>query len=231
MPTDPFGCPNKEQSRRQLWHWMAQHHTASTTNVLFFPGGTSYELEAILSQGFQPGHLFLIEKNAAVKANYSRRMAHRAIQQPPPENFYRMLLSEAAVKLKQRRIHIQAAHLDFCTNCMAGEMFHEIRALLQSGVMSPRSHLAITLLAGREHDIDDLRGLNQSFIAVDHGPWTGSSQPGLTTNDRGRLFRLWNSIGAELRVQHLGRYHNTRTNNPMLWVIFEISPLQDGGGH
>lgn len=162
----------------------------------------------------------MIEKNAAVKANYTRRSDKRQQAMPPKENHYRMLLSDAVRKLQQRGIQIHAAHLDFCTNCMSGEMFTEVQALLRSGIMAQRSHVAITVLASREHDMNDLLGLNRHYAVVNHRPT--APIPDLSRTDRGRLFRLWSSIGAELRVQHLGEYHNTRTNNHMLWAIFEV---------
>lgn len=220
MIVDPFGCPNKQQSRNAIWHWMALRHPPGKANVLFFPGSSVYETETILACGYPPECLFMVEKNAAVKSNYTRRADKLLRAMPPNDHFYRMLLSEAAQHLRHRDIQIHAAHLDFCTNCASEEMFFEIQALLKSGVMAQRSHVAITVLSGREHDIGSFLEMNQYLSVVNHRPMTPS--PDLSQRDRGRLFRLWTTIGAELRVQHLGQYHNTRTNNSMLWAIFEV---------
>lgn len=191
-------------------------------NVLCFPGSGRYEVDEIIDHHVALSNIYLVEKNPAVKAIFTRRARTGLL--PPPENFLRMWLSEAVHHLHQRRVLLDVAHLDFCQNCTSDELQSELLAFIKSRILKDGGLLAVTVLAGREHEIDEVRGTGWSFEVVDfHGrPQPHSSFRMLSLGDQGRFARLWRILGGSMILRQFGKYQNTRTNNPMLWGIFEI---------
>ena len=224
--TDRFGSLGKQEGRVKIWRTISRSIHPPLAKVLFLPGSKHYELDTVLSFGYRPENIFLVEKNPAVKANFTR--IPRQDHCPKPENFLRMLVSEAAVKLKARGVTLNAAHLDFCSHCESKETFSETQKFLRSGIMKENGLLAITVLATREREIDHLLGLTVSFgVKSQKGLDRRFEQ--LSNQDQGRLYMLWHTVGAKLDAINFGKYYNEKTRNSMLWAIFKVQKI--GGKH
>ena len=222
MAKDRFGCPNKQKSRETLWKTLSRNLHPPLARILIFPGSDRYELDTVLKLGFRPENIYLVEKNPAVKATFTRRASKGVL--PPPENFLRMLASDAAKVLKKRGVTLDASHLDFCSHCESGEMFSETQKFFKTGIVKNNGLVALTVLAGREQDFDAIKGNAHSF-GVKGGQAERFKQFG--KSDQGRLYRIWKAVGMELHAVDFGRYHNTHTNSPMLWSVFKVNKLNE----
>lgn len=223
MAADRFDDTNKQACREQIWRIIARETHPPLARVLHFPGTARHELDVMLSRGFRPENIFMVEKNPAVKAIFTRRARDRIL--PPPSNFYRMLLSEASEKLSQRGICLDAAHLDFCANCTSNEMFSEIKQFYQSGICKENALVAITILTGREHDIDFIRGTGIANKVTDQDSTRVTRFNQFSTAERGRIYRIWQTLGVKMTLMEFGKYLNMRTHNPMIWTVFRINRL------
>jgi hypothetical protein len=129
------------------------------------PGSTYCETEVVFNLGFRPQNVYLVEKNPATLANFTRRCVGKPV--PPRENILRMLLSEAGTRLRSRGVRLDVAHLDFCENVESDKtMIAESRAFIRSGVFAERAMLAVTWQRGREHDVQRLASLGVTVQAV-----------------------------------------------------------------
>lgn len=216
---DKFADENKQRARETIWRVLAHSKHPPLAVALMLPGSERFEIETALARGFKLEQLYLVERSAAVLANLTRRSRDRPL--PPKANILRMPLSQAAEILLKRKVRIDVAHLDFCSHCEAEDMIEETRAFVQSGVMADRSLLAVTILAGREHAIDTIKGGGIGFTVEyydEQGRAIADAFGRLSLGDRGRLRRVWEAVGTRITIRQIGRYHNKRTNNPMLWT-------------
>lgn len=212
--SDPFGCPNKARSRELIWSCLAQFKPPQAASTLILTGPKRYELDLLLQKRFDQNRIYLVEENVATFANFIRQCRDRPT--PPRVNMLRMKLSQAAAVLLERGITIDLAHLDFCTTCVRKETIAEIQAFVRSGVMADPGVLAVSVLRGREPDLEDLSDSGEFFSVK-------TMTTSLSAQDRGRVRKIYEAIGLDVELVQFGQYYNTRTRNPMQWIICKIT--------
>lgn len=217
---DPFADQNKHKSRLEIWRELSKFKPPIKSRCLLLPGGHRHEIDVVLSALYPPENVYLVERNAAVLANFTRRCVGKVV--PPRTNIKRMLLSQAGEQLAKSGVELDVAHLDFCSNVEGDKlMIQEIKTFIKSEVMARDSMLAITWLAGREHDVARIGGNGASIKAVGE-PLTVETFNGMSFHDRGRLHRIYEAFDTSVTIQKLGRYRNANTYNPMMWGIFRV---------
>lgn len=223
---NPYSCPNKQHARETIWQTLAAFKPPPRSRALLLPGPTRYELDVVLAQRFATENIWLVEKRPAIQANFTRRARTSVV--PPKDHILRMLVSDAASHLVERRIAIDVAHLDFCTNCTREEMINETKSFIRA--LADDSLLAITWLRGREHQFYELqiRGLGFGILYADPRCAAATTFSQFSSADRGRFQRVhealrpWETSGATVTIRQVGHYQNTITHNPMFWVIYHI---------
>jgi hypothetical protein len=156
-----------------------------------------------MRNGWALDHIFLVDKSQAVLALHTRNFTKR---ERPFLQKHTGLVSEVASRLARRGKRITAAHIDFCQPIfalIAGSPAIEIPKIVQSGVMD-EGLLAITVESG--HD------------------------PGCYSNEE-RYLRITRLVKRGLKLAVIpriaelfkqGEYTNPRSNNTMLWAVFQI---------
>lgn len=221
--TDIYSCPNKQKAREAIWREFYRHKQSSLAKALMLPGSKPIEYQVALSKGFKPENIYLVEKNLAVLANFTRRARETS---PPRQNIFRTMLSEASRILADRNVRLDFAHLDFCANCDSNEMLSETKLFFKSGVMKDDGLVAISWMLGREQEIDQLahngNGLNLYTPQADSPllKHLASIRP----TDRGRYAKVYEAIGTRVDILAMGSYFNTASGSNMMFGIFQVTP-------
>ena len=219
-------CPNKHAARLQIWAELTRFRHPPLTRVLLMPGGGRYELDTVFARGYRPEAVFLVEYKAAVWANLTRRSVDKTM--PPKGNQLHMMLSEAGAEIVRQGLHLDVAHLDFCSNVEGHRLLtNELLKFLKSGVMAAESLIAVSWLRGREHNLQDIESDGHTLgLAGGRQSDAGQGFVRMSAADRGRVYPIhkafYEALGSEIGVVKFGAYQNTRTRNPMLWAVFHL---------
>lgn len=210
----------KQKHRDEIWRTILREiGNPFNSKILIFPGSFRYELDTVLKYGFNPGNIFLIEKSMQVLANLTRKS--KGLPYPPRENILRMLLSQASHTLRERRIYLSAAHLDFCQNC-AGNLVSETQAFFNANILTTTSFVAISFYRGREGNSESLR--RSGRMSVSYGE--SSSFDAFSDIDKGRIKTIYESVGYLARIIHTGSYFNIKANSNMMFFILKMEKRQ-----
>ena len=196
-----YDAPEKQVAREELHSILGQERDG---NLLILPGPRDYETRTAVKNGWALDHIFLVDKTAAVLALHTRNFTER---ERPLLQKYTGLVSDVASRLARRGRRITAAHIDFCQPIFAltaSEPVIEIPKFVRSGIMD-EGLLAITILSGREQD--GCAGNAERYRRME-----GLVKRGLKL---ATIPRTASNI-------HQGDYINPRSNNKMLWAVFEI---------
>jgi hypothetical protein len=195
-----YDAEEKQEAREELHSILARE---SGGTLLILPGPRDHETRTAMRNGWALDRILLVDKSAAVLALHTRNFTKR---ERPLLQRYTGLVSDVAFRLARRGKRISATHIDFCQPIfalIAGSPAIEIPKIVQSGVMD-EGLLAITVESG--HD------------------------PGCYSNDERylrmtRLVKRGLKLAVTPRTAELfkqGEYTNPRSNNTMLWAVFQI---------
>lgn len=193
----------KHQAQQLIWSYMQ-----GRANAAFFPSSNRHEFDLARRFGFIPESLFAIEKDAAVLANFTRKLAQserKIMRRAAP-------LSESSFYWAGRNERIEAAHFDFTQGVNGsgrGSLRDELNRFMRSCFMED-GVLAISFMRARE---------------------TGETRKQVQGADYKRVHlikeALENGISCsplprQVKQISFGRYNNQMSSTPMAWVIFEI---------
>jgi len=157
-----------------------------------------------MRHGFALDRMIFVDDNPANLALHTRNFTQR--EKTLLRHDKAGLLSKVSFQLAENNEQIQAAHLDFCGPIFAltaGSVAIEIPKFISSGIMQ-EGLLAITILSGHEQD-------------------------GCNSNET-RYRRMIHLVNQQIetctpriaKMIHRGQYFNPRSNNVMLWGVFDI---------
>ncbi len=196
-----YDAPEKQASREELHSILGREKSG---NLLILPGPRDYETRTAMKNGWALDHIILVDKSAAVLALHTRNFTKG---ERPFLRVHTGLVSSVALKLAKKNQRITAAHIDFCQPIYAltlSEPTIEIPKFVQSGIMD-EGLLAITILSGREQD-------GCASDTERYRRMTGLVKRGL------RLA----VVPRTASIIHQHYYINPKSNNKMLWAIFDI---------
>jgi len=143
IPKHGYLTEIKDAYRKDVWRQFALlTDDPENAKVLMLPSNHSAEIEEALKIGIKEENIYACDENAAMLATAPWRKKY------PKINILGNKLTRAMERLQERKIKIDIANLDLCTN-LSKWMFEDIISLLKL-LLKDKIILGLTLLKGRE---------------------------------------------------------------------------------
>lgn len=200
-------APEKQVAREELYDILQRERDGS---LLILSGPRDHEARTAMRHGFALDRMIFVDDNPAVLALHTRNFTKRERTLIRREKAG--YVSEVSFRLAENGEQIQVAHLDFCGPIFAltaGAVAIEIPKFISSGILQD-GLLAITILSGHEQDGCKDNETRYRRMANLVNQQIETRVP--------RTAKLAQRGGIPCR----GKYFNPRSNNVMLWSIFEI---------
>lgn len=173
------------------------------------------EIETALRFGFSEKRLHVINASPAVVATLKRKY--------PKINTYGRIASDACEVMRQRGVRLDVLNLDLTSN-MGPSTSSEIVGVAWSGVLAPKSLVAINILRGRETCFGVLESSGRKHRDMVMRDLCRVSGYALNDADFGRL------LGAtapfiythNFAIRRIGSYLNPTAKQTMLWVLLRL---------
>jgi len=208
-PAEIMDAPKKQEAREELYSILKRERKGT---LLTISGPRAHETITAMRYGFDISRIICVDENAGTLASHTKDLIKRLNCTTAEKVFllksfqrYTGFVSDVSIKLARQGRLIQVAHLDFCAPIFAltpGSVAIEIPKFIGSGILQ-EGLLAITVESGHDPGCYD----NE----------TRYRRMNCLVNQR-----IETGVPRTAKIVKEGSYTNPRSNNTMLWGVFQI---------
>lgn len=149
-PIQGYQTKEKDLYRKKVWENIrnAFHNHLSDKKVLIFPSNHDREIKVVLDSGVKEENIWACDENAAILASAKWHKEY------PKINILGVKLERAIEKLYAKKIKIDIANFDFCSN-LCESVFCDVANFIKF-IASDYFCYSITILKGRETTVETL---------------------------------------------------------------------------